>query len=102
ALMASVSIVILSFSTYPILVNFFFQAEDGIRDKLVTGVQTCALPISFSPGRICVTRVAQLPREPRVFPQVPNGACRYVAKSHVWAMNSDATHTVSPSVAAAP
>src|SRR6266404_8746582 len=27
------------------LVFFFFQAEDGIRDKLVTGVQTCALPI---------------------------------------------------------
>src|SRR3989441_9473130 len=26
---------------------FFFQAEDGIRDKLVTGVQTCALPISM-------------------------------------------------------
>src|SRR2546425_9300370 len=26
---------------------FFFQAEDGIRDKLVTGVQTCALPIYF-------------------------------------------------------
>src|SRR5207247_6355653 len=25
---------------------FFFQAEDGIRDPLVTGVQTCALPIS--------------------------------------------------------
>src|SRR5258708_14006334 len=25
---------------------FFFQAEDGIRDDLVTGVQTCALPIS--------------------------------------------------------
>src|SRR5438105_5667819 len=24
---------------------FFFQAEDGIRDPLVTGVQTCALPI---------------------------------------------------------
>src|SRR5205823_8938322 len=24
---------------------FYFQAEDGIRDKLVTGVQTCALPI---------------------------------------------------------
>src|SRR5947208_13874427 len=29
---------------------FFFQAEDGIRDDLVTGVQTCALPISS--GRI--------------------------------------------------
>src|SRR5205823_9707608 len=27
------------------IVFFFFQAEDGIRDKLVTGVQTCALPI---------------------------------------------------------
>src|SRR5207245_7666150 len=26
---------------------FFFQAEDGIRDATVTGVQTCALPISF-------------------------------------------------------
>src|SRR2546425_9052159 len=26
---------------------FCFQAEDGIRDMLVTGVQTCALPISF-------------------------------------------------------
>src|SRR5260370_28708630 len=26
---------------------FFFQAEDGIRDSSVTGVQTCALPISF-------------------------------------------------------
>src|SRR5947208_7773192 len=29
---------------------FFFQAEDGIRDDLVTGVQTCALPISASAG----------------------------------------------------
>src|SRR5207249_6157801 len=27
--------------------SFFFQAEDGIRDRNVTGVQTCALPISF-------------------------------------------------------
>src|SRR5437773_11664204 len=26
---------------------FFFQAEDGIRDRDVTGVQTCALPIAF-------------------------------------------------------
>src|SRR5437868_10922061 len=31
--------------------NFFFQAEDGIRDRNVTGVQTCALPISSSPHR---------------------------------------------------
>src|SRR2546430_13736701 len=28
---------------------FFFQAEDGIRDLTVTGVQTCALPISAPP-----------------------------------------------------
>src|SRR5437773_4717524 len=28
-------------------VFFFFQAEDGIRDRDVTGVQTCALPISI-------------------------------------------------------
>src|SRR6266487_6146214 len=30
---------------------FFFQAEDGIRDGRVTGVQTCALPISEWAGR---------------------------------------------------
>ena len=30
------------------LVVFFFQAEDGIRDHCVTGVQTCALPILFA------------------------------------------------------
>src|SRR5438034_7130736 len=29
------------------IVFFFFQAEDGIRDHCVTGVQTCGLPISF-------------------------------------------------------
>src|SRR2546430_6020599 len=31
---------------------FFFQAEDGIRDLTVTGVQTCALPIFEIPRRI--------------------------------------------------
>src|SRR5947208_7513105 len=36
---------------------FFFQAEDGIRDDLVTGVQTCALPI-------CDSRVLTLPPTP--------------------------------------
>src|SRR5580700_11259577 len=30
---------------------FFFQAEDGIRDLYVTGVQTCALPICHVGGR---------------------------------------------------
>src|SRR5207244_9833941 len=32
---------------------FFFQAEDGIRDDLVTGVQTCALPIFRSDAVPC-------------------------------------------------
>src|SRR2546430_13756194 len=31
-----------------LLIFFFFQAEDGIRDLTVTGVQTCALPICFN------------------------------------------------------
>src|SRR5207249_7446517 len=31
---------------------FFFQAEDGIRDRNVTGVQTCALPICEGPTAI--------------------------------------------------
>src|SRR6266536_4331262 len=35
---------------------FFFQAEDGIRDPLVTGVQTCALPISCRAGVCCRTK----------------------------------------------
>src|SRR5256886_8491033 len=33
-----------------VLFFFFFQAEDGIRDLTVTGVQTCALPISSRAG----------------------------------------------------
>src|SRR3712207_273282 len=34
-------------ASFVIVFFFFFQAEDGIRDIGVTGVQTCALPISF-------------------------------------------------------
>src|SRR3989440_1618516 len=34
-----------SYSVSSFLFFFFFQAEDGIRDLIVTGVQTCALPI---------------------------------------------------------
>src|SRR5256886_4203183 len=40
-------------SIIAMLLFFFFQAEDGIRDLTVTGVQTCALPISFFEKR-CV------------------------------------------------
>ena len=34
---------------------FFFQAEDGIRDVAVTGVQTCALPISIAKKNNLIT-----------------------------------------------
>src|SRR5256886_4097338 len=42
---------------------FFFQAEDGIRDLTVTGVQTCALPISDL--GLLVTHLAVRPRSLR-------------------------------------
>src|SRR5256886_9696067 len=51
------------------LIFFFFQAEDGIRDLTVTGVQTCALPISALSTNLELARrslspltAAQLPR----------------------------------------
>src|SRR5256885_9017642 len=54
---------------------FFFQAEDGIRDYKVTGVQTCALPISSNRRRSArCTDPASLPhrsdlREPLLSPK---------------------------------
>src|SRR5687767_15842443 len=53
---------------------FFFQAEDGIRDKLVTGVQTCALPIFASTGPVLLgtTRKAEDPT-----PVIGSGEHRY-------------------------
>src|SRR5882762_7595314 len=38
---------------------FFFQAEDGIRDSSVTGVQTCAIPISARVGRQAGVRAGE-------------------------------------------
>src|SRR3989339_1251188 len=38
-----------SSTLFAFILYVVFQAEDGIRDKLVTGVQTCALPISLGP-----------------------------------------------------
>src|SRR2546427_2347588 len=59
---------------------FFFQAEDGIRDLTVTGVQTCALPILFR-GQGCAPAddVAGDPPGPAdLHPQyLPAGASRY-------------------------
>src|SRR2546430_5657798 len=45
-------------SYIPIIFFFFFQAEDGIRDLTVTGVQTCALPISDPVRRYGIGLVA--------------------------------------------
>src|SRR5690606_39802871 len=47
--------------------DFFFQAEDGIRDFHVTGVQTCALPISRPEVSVPVTEAAR----PRTFRRLP-------------------------------
>src|SRR5207302_8278012 len=44
--------------TVIILFFFFFQAEDGIRDFHVTGVQTCALPISNTTSAPEIARAA--------------------------------------------
>src|ERR1022692_4158510 len=49
------------------MMMFFFQAEDGIRDYKVTGVQTCALPIYGS--NFCRTT-----RKPRSSRSVPSEA----------------------------
>src|SRR2546430_212522 len=44
------------------LCGFFFQAEDGIRDLAVTGVQTCALPIWCRFGVVVIVPVPPLVR----------------------------------------
>src|SRR5690606_39394396 len=58
------------------LIVFFFQAEDGIRDFHVTGVQTCALPICVLLG-ICAVPVSQA-AEPGAKPDLAKGEQLYV------------------------
>src|SRR5687768_18119914 len=52
-------------------IYIFFQAEDGIRDVAVTGVQTCALPISILRG----TRASR-PRQPSCTPMKSPSTCK--------------------------
>src|SRR2546425_8251647 len=62
---------------------FFFQAEDGIRDKLVTGVQTCALPIlEFSP----LARLTGIPHTPgtREYLTCESGRIELVVAGEKW------------------
>src|SRR5256886_15459432 len=54
---------------------FFFQAEDGIRDLTVTGVQTCALPIS-GPEFPAIKRPAPTPPRPSMRPPSRRGRNR--------------------------
>src|SRR5256885_12209935 len=51
---------------------FFFQAEDGIRDYKVTGVQTCALPISAN--AIAASDVRRSPGLPATCPTLGTAA----------------------------
>src|SRR5687767_10600827 len=53
-----------------------FQAEDGIRDKLVTGVQTCALPISSQVSRPLQFSMASRTVSAAHSPPVPAGLSR--------------------------
>src|SRR2546422_3855676 len=81
-----------------LVVFFFFQAEDGIRDVAVTGVQTCALPIyvcqtycrrgsyrSFGPGRLLVVaRRLQSPDGSRVHLWAPYAGPLYLEDAGAW------------------
>src|SRR5207244_10452680 len=67
----------------PLPPAFFFQAEDGIRADLVTGVQTCALPISLSRlaardthDQIGIVRPRVLEVERRGPRQIGRASCR--------------------------
>src|SRR5699024_12564587 len=51
---------------------FFFQAEDGIRDRNVTGVQTCALPISPWSQTKCSTKLSYFPKSAPERSRTPN------------------------------
>src|SRR3989440_5355337 len=53
------------------LLFFFFQAEDGIRDLIVTGVQTCALPISHVEGDALLDGTVHVERRARWRPARP-------------------------------
>src|SRR5947209_15093296 len=70
-------------------VYFFFQAEDGIRDIGVTGVQTCALPISeASSGDATAARVLQWAGRDRHggWPQTPRAPLSGARGASAWSL----------------
>src|SRR5207245_8014258 len=64
---------------------FFFQAEDGIRDATVTGVQTCALPILVAPH---VTIRAGVHHRP------DRTGDRGARRQHMWTLERETRGTV--------
>src|SRR3989449_3763254 len=62
------------------MVFFFFQAEDGIRDVAVTGVQTCALPI-LAEAQILVDEGLRGPRRPAPLHQLLERAAPVEARA---------------------
>src|SRR5712664_4766485 len=85
---------------------FFFQAEDGIRDLIVTGVQTCALPISgltgasfesgsTRPGARATTRRSE---ERRVGKSVDLGGRRIIKKKKKRMKEEVGTRSLAPLV----
>src|SRR2546421_1388173 len=82
---------------------FFFQAEDGIRDLIVTGVQTCALPISAPAGstscggvNLLFEMARKLPRLQRVLdaPALASVAYGEIASSIYFALGIVALHAL--------
>src|SRR5256884_3365281 len=65
-MMSSVNLLVVFWPLLSWLCFFFFQAEDGIRDVAVTGVQTCALPISCGHVLAHQGQEKKLTVEPRV------------------------------------
>src|SRR2546429_1582218 len=63
-----------------LLFFFFFQAEDGIRDVAVTGVQTCALPICAT-NRLATFRQPIRSMQPTAHSRTVNGFFTFCARS---------------------
>src|SRR5690606_39752763 len=76
---------------------FFFQAEDGIRDFHVTGVQTCALPISMMRGRIGVE--SALGKGSRFWFDIPRAEVEAESSPRVTGRAGDRALVVDKSVA---
>src|SRR2546421_8401875 len=68
---------------------FFFQAEDGIRDLIVTGVQTCALPISRASARVDHAELA---------PEALDRTQRVLDRARIDVLAAHDEHVVEPTV----